>query len=228
MKRLIEIKSTNRHKQNLAVLLATLIFLMATACNLSPTSAQVVSSNLVLFENNEVKAVLVVRNQGNLTDTEYEYITDAASLIRKHFKDATGHELPQISAFDFRRSPKTGSIAGKIKINLGWNGLNPHPALEQTLIDLNAEADFDGNHGYVFAPYADNVVIQSPTPLGVRYGAAAFLRKYLDVEWLMPGPYGADTPSWDKIAIPQVLVSSAPAFNVRYAYNIQPPPSIGC
>jgi len=223
MKRLIEIKSTNRHKQIPAVLLATLIFLMAIACNLSPTSAQVVSSNLILFENNEVKAVLVVRNQGNLTDTEYEYITDAAALIKKHFKDATGHELPQISAFDFRRSPKAGSLAGKIKIYLGWNGLNPHPALEQTLIDLNAEADFDGNHGYVFAPYADNVVIQSPTPLGVRYGAAAFLRKYLDVEWLMPGPYGADTPSWDKIAIPQVLVSSAPAFNVRYAYNIQPP-----
>lgn len=96
-------------------------------------------------------------------------------LIRKHFKAlATSYELLTNFSIRFPPFPKAGNITGKIKISSAGTD-SPSSALEQTLIDLNAEADFDGNHGYVFAPYVDNVVIQSPTPLGVRYGAAAFL-----------------------------------------------------
>jgi hypothetical protein len=175
-------------------------------------------SDLILFEKNEVKAVLVVRDKANLTNKEYDCITGSAALIENHFLVATRHELPRFTETEFRASPESGNFSGKIKVHIGWNGLNPHPDLAKKLVELNAEAENDGNHGYVFAPYADNVVIQSPAPLGVRYGAAAFLRKYFDVEWLFPGPCGADTPSMDKIAIPQILVSSAPAFNMRFAY----------
>ncbi len=205
-------------RKRIFVIFPVALILIAALPSVLPRIEKFVAQDLILFENDELKAVLVIRDQADLTDTDYKYISDSAVLIKKHFKDATGYDLPQFTESEFRRSPKGGSFAGKIKIHLGWNGLNPHPDLAQTLIDLNAEADNDGNHGYVFAPNVDNVVIQSPTPLGVRYGAAAFLRKYLDVEWLMPGPYGADTPVRDEIAIPQVLEFSAPVFNMRYAY----------
>ncbi len=222
MRHIIKIKLTSMLKQIFAVFLTALIFSAAILLVLPVISARASGPDLILFENNELKAVLVIRDKAGLTEEEYEYITGSAALLVKHFRDATGYELPQYTEAEFRGAPNSGIFAGKIKIYLGWNGLNPHPDLAQTLIDLNAEADNDGNHGYVFAPYSDNVVIQSPTPLGVRYAAAAFLRKYLDVEWLMPGPYGADTPVRDRIAIPCVLESSAPAFNMRYAWNARP------
>ncbi|MGI6173374.1 MAG: DUF4838 domain-containing protein [Christensenellales bacterium] len=201
-----------------AIFLAAALCVVAILFVFLPTDAHSAEADFILYENNAVKAVLVVRDRADLTDAEYRYIADSAALIEKHFRDATGQTLPQYTESEFRASPDAERFAGKIKIHLGWNGLNPHPDLAQTLIDLNAEAANDGNHGYVFAPYADGIAIQSPTPLGIRYGAAAFLRKYLDVEWLMPGSYGADTPAWDKIAIPPALVSSAPAFNMRYGY----------
>ncbi len=218
MKQVNESKLAYHHKKVLVAFLAVGIFVLAIIFTIFLMAGRKVNSNLVLFENNEVKAVLIICDQGDMTDIDYKYITDAAELIRKHFQEATGYELPQFMESEFRSFPEAEIFAGKIKVYLGWNGLNPHPDLSKVLIELNAEAENDGNHGYVFAPYIDNVVIQSPTALGVRYGAAAFLRRYLDVEWLMPGPYGADTPKWDKVSIPQVLEFSAPAFNMRYAY----------
>lgn len=211
---------TDRGRQIFAFILAGVMLFAAVPFALTIMAAPVLAPSLILFEKNQVKAVLVVREKGDLTPGEYEFITDSAALIRKHFKDATGNDLPQFSQSEFTASPNSANFNGKVKIHLGWNGLDPHPDLAQTLVDLNVEAPNDGNHGYVFAPYGDNVVIQSPTPLGVRYGAAAFLRKYFDVEWLMPGPYGADTPIRKKITIPKVLEFSAPAFNMRYAYCV--------
>ncbi len=221
MKQIIKEKFKLKQKKGLVFFLAITLILLAVVLTIFLRVDKKVNSNLVLFENNEVKAVLIICDQNNMTDIEYKYITDSAELIKKHFFEATGYELPHFMESEFRSFPEAKVFSGKIKLCLGWNGLNPHPGLSETLNILNAEADNDGNHGYVFAPYIDNVVIQSPTALGVRYGSAAFLRKYLDVEWLMPGPYGADTPKWDKIAIPQKLIYSLPAFNMRYAYCLK-------
>mgnify|MGYP000901462626 CR=1 FL=1 len=223
MKHTTDIKSKDNRRLLPAVLLTASVFNIAMLLAVPAMFPRTDDSDLILFEDNEVKAVLIVRDKTGLTDAENKYITDSAALLRKHFRDASGSELPQFTESEFRSSPKAKSFAGKVKIFLGWDGLNPHPDLTKTLAGLNSEAATDGNHGYVFAPYADNVVIQSPTPLGVRYAAAAFLRRYLDVEWLMPGPYGADTPARDKISIPRVLESSVPAFNMRYAWNAYPP-----
>lgn len=221
MKLINQGKLIYKNKLLLAFFIAILTIIIVIS--IIPFISRVNGSNLVLFKNNKTNAVLVIRDQAGLTETDYKYIIDSAALIREHFMKATGHELLQFTELEYRSSPEAESFAGKIKIHLGWDGLNPHPDLAQSLIDLNDEADYDGNHGYVFAPYVDNVVIQSPTPLGVRYGAAAFLRKHLDVEWLMPGPYGADTPTMEKIIIPRVLISSAPAFNMRYAWDERTP-----
>ena len=127
MKDTIEIQLTN--DRILAFFLAMAICVLAIPFVFPPMVARAAGSDIILFENNEVKAVLLIRDQKGLTDMEYKYITDSAALIRKHFQDATGCELPQYTESEFRSSPEAVSFAGKVKIHLGWNGLNPHPDL---------------------------------------------------------------------------------------------------
>ncbi len=82
MKRILTLRLQNRSYCVYVILFLVMVFMMAIAFVLTLPIAQADEPDLILFDKNKVKAVLIIRDQKDLTDSEYKYITDSAKLIR--------------------------------------------------------------------------------------------------------------------------------------------------
>jgi hypothetical protein len=136
-------------------------------------------------------------------------VAEAAADLRDYIQRATGALLPIVNA-----APKSAS---------------PFIALGQTgeLRTAGISTDSMAADAFVIAPRGRNVFIAGPdsargekldsggTSSGTANGVYAFLERYLDVRWLIPGEAGADVPNRPDVVVPAVDVSEAPVFASR-------------
>ena len=143
-------------------------------------------------------------------------IVEAAVDLRDHVARATGVALPIVNAAE---AP-----------------LPPFIALGDTRESRNAGVTIDGMppDSFVIAPRGRNVFIVGPdsgkgerlesggTSAGTANGVYAFLERYVDVRWLMPGDAGADIPKRADVLVPvDDDVREAPTFAYRRVPYIQ-------
>ncbi|RAV20787.1 DUF4838 domain-containing protein [Paenibacillus contaminans] len=57
--------------------------------------------------------------------------------------------------------------------------------------------------GFIIVPDNNQLIITSPTLVGTRNGAYAFLEKYVGVTWLFPGEEWVDVPQLDELLLPK-------------------------
>jgi len=136
-------------------------------------------------------------------------VAEAAVDLRDYVARATGASLPIVSA---AQAPPP-----------------PFIALGDTRESRNAGVTIDGMppDAFVIAPRGQNVFIAGPdtgkgerlesggTSSGTANGVYAFLERYVDVRWLMPGDAGSDVPRRPGVLVPAVDVREAPAFASR-------------
>lgn len=59
------------------------------------------------------------------------------------------------------------------------------------------------------------------TTTGTANGVHAFLERFVNVRWLMPGPDGDDVPKVNELSVPAIDISEAPAFGYRQVPYVQ-------
>ncbi len=81
---------------------------------------------------------------------------------------------------------------------------------------LGLDLDNLGEQGFVlFGVDENNFIIAGQTDKGTEFGVYEFLERYLGVRWLMPGEYGTDVPSRNRLEVPAEEVRQKPAFFFR-------------
>ncbi|MFI6322752.1 DUF4838 domain-containing protein [Nonomuraea sp. NPDC050556] len=118
---------------------------------------------------------------------------DAAELVT-YVERATGVRLPSVQG------------PGDTLIIVGANG--PDPAVPGLLAELDRD-------GFLIRPFKDTITIVGPTPTGTANGVRAFLERYVDVRWLLPGPDGEDVPRRTTISVSPLPVREEPSFTMR-------------
>jgi hypothetical protein len=127
----------------------------------------------------------------------HDRITRAARELVDCVREASGAELQIV----------TEPVAGIAAIHIGET---PY------VRSLNLAIDHDGLDAYTIRfPAAGTVVILGNAPSGTEFGVYGFLRRFVDVRWLLPGQHGRDVPQQATITIPAEEVSDAPAFISR-------------
>ncbi|MGO4496303.1 DUF4838 domain-containing protein [Paenibacillus sp. 2RAB27] len=75
--------------------------------------------------------------------------------------------------------------------------------------------------GFIIVPDNNQLIIASPTLIGTRNGAYAFLEKYVGVTWLFPGEEWVDVPHLDELLLPNERWKDEPtAFSLKRTMNM--------
>lgn len=121
-------------------------------------------------------------------------VTGEATELIAYVERATGVRLPTVQR------------PGDTLIIVGSHG--PDPAVPGLLAALDRD-------GFLIRPFKDTVTIVGPSATGTANGVRAFLERYLDVRWLLPGPNGEDVPTRTTLRVPPEPVREEPSFTMR-------------
>lgn len=134
-------------------------------------------------------------------------VAEAAVDLRDHVARATGATLPIVSTPPASPYIALGDTQESRKAGLSIASMAPD--------------------AFVIAPRGRNIFIVGPdsgkgerlesggTSAGTANGVYAFLERYVDVRWLMPGDAGADIPKRADVLVPELDVRDGPAFAYR-------------
>lgn len=186
------------------LVMALLISVWPAAHVQRTASAEDAEPHLTIVEEGQATAVIVVPDNG---DANLQY---AANLLKQYIKKSTGADLEVKSRTAVDSAAAT--YQDMVKIDVGFASADSDPGIPADLADMT-------NDGYLIRPYDDGITIIGPTTWGTRFGASAFLERYLGVLWLMPGTDGEYVPQADTVDIPLTPVREEPAFTEGVLYG---------
>jgi hypothetical protein len=131
--------------------------------------------------------------QIEIADQPSRQVREAAELVTEYLGRTTG-------------VPLTSRGGRPVTLHIGPT------AYARTHVDLDGLVE----DGYVIsASETNHICLLGPSDWGTEYAVYAFLERYADVRWLLPGPYGEDVPAKGAIAVPAETVRQQPAFLSR-------------
>ena len=127
-------------------------------------------------------------------------VSYAAQDLQRYLQRVTGRELPIGEEWPVAASIHVGRTRYVESLRLGLDNL----AWDGFIICTRLRGD------------VPQLVIAGRTPLGTYYGVNYFLREYVGVNWLFPGPLGEIVPRKDVVVVPADLdVKQEPSFLPR-------------
>ncbi|MFD2330834.1 DUF4838 domain-containing protein [Cohnella sp. GCM10020058] len=186
------------------LIMALLISVWPAAHVRQTAAADTPEPHLTIVENGQAQAVIVVPDS---SDANLQY---AANLLKQYIKKSTNADLEVKSKTAVDSAAAT--YQNMVKIDVGFASAGSDPDIQS---DLNGMT----NDGYLIRPYDNGITIIGPTTWGTRFGASAFLERYLGVLWLMPGEDGEYVPKTSTVDIPLTPVREEPAFTEGVLYS---------
>jgi len=151
----------------------------------------VCAAPVVVVRDGEPLAAIVV--SPNAPDPIRRAVGEMISSV----KEKCGATLPTANA----------PLPGKPSIHVGETAY-----VKSLGIDLSGK----GTDAYVIrSPAPDTIVILGASPYGTAFGVYAFLERYLDVRWLLPGRSGRDVPPARTLVVDVEDSEGAPTFISR-------------
>ncbi|MCU6712800.1 DUF4838 domain-containing protein [Paenibacillus sp. J5C_2022] len=184
--------------------------------NIAETAkTQLEESVMAVLEWERPQLYIVREGQANAVIVKPEKsgveINEAASAISDYFERATEVELP-IYTVDQLENLNIDTSTIMLRIGEG-----SYLADEQFASEVKALH----SDGFIIAPSETQLIITSPTLVGTRNGAYAFLEKYVGVTWLFPGEEWIDVPQLEELRMPSEQWTDEPsAFTLRRTMNL--------
>lgn len=134
----------------------------------------------------------------------------AAKELQRVIAIATGAKLPVVS------EPASPMIALGDSAAARAAGIDPSGTLPDSFLIQTHDANV-----FIVGRDADGRVEDHYLSRGTLFGTYAFLERYLDVRWLLPGEWGEDIPRRDALRLPAIRHAETPAFQARTVAYIQ-------
>ncbi|MFW5866986.1 MAG: DUF4838 domain-containing protein, partial [Armatimonadota bacterium] len=147
---------------------------------------------VVVVDDGQPAACVVVPEEAD------DRISRAVAELVDCVEEATGAELQVV----------TEPIDGMSAIHVGETA-------GVAAMDVQITGDDVDAYTIHFPDGDDTIVILGNTPGGTEFGVYAFLERFLDVRWLLPGEHGRDVPARATFVVPTEDVNDSPAFMSR-------------
>lgn len=151
----------------------------------------------------------VFNDSGNSKAGAVIVVSEEAHPVEIHAAEELAHFLGRVTGAECIRSPH--SREGMMSIWLGTPGVNP--AARET--GVSGEVDALSDHGFMLKSIDNGLMITGREPLGVLYGAYAFLEEHMGVRWFFPGEDGTYLPASSGLQLGGIYDVQNPGFEER-------------
>lgn len=129
--------------------------------------------------------------------------------IEKHAAEELSRFLSAVTGAEI--SVHASPVEGKYPLWIGTPANNPRVAEA----GLSGRVEAISGQGFLIYSDEGGLVITGSTPLGVLYGAYAFLEEYVGMRWYFPGEHGEYRPEIPKLYTGRIDDLQEPAFSSR-------------
>lgn len=155
---------------------------------------------LLVVLDGQAQAVVIIPNPPHPAEAE------AAGLLTEYIQRSTGATLPIFTVTEWAQ--EVGESDEVARIYVGISAEAAEDDLETAMLGMDRD-------GFLIYPYENSVTIIGPSRWGTLNGVTAFLERYVDVRWLMPGPDGEDVLAKSDIVVPMEEIREEPVFMQR-------------